>query len=165
MAVTFNNAQYVGAEASTGAITDLPLTGFTYTGTSLTGAVGATAVTLDGTIDQPGSTVTVNLQAAGLVAVNAQGTYLGYSNLGNNHYEYYFSVVAVDTTTNVAAAVTVGVSSTDLPAAQALVPVNGIRRRSQWPQDLRIYRIVPEVAATVSQFSSCIYDRRTGLRP
>ena len=114
MAVTFSNAQFLGDQASQGAVA-LGL----YTGTSLTGGVGVTAVTINGTIDRPGSsTVSVDLNAAGLVAVGAVGTYLGFNSI-NGHTEYYFAVTGGGLVTPV----TIAVAGTTLPAVQAAVPV------------------------------------------
>ena len=119
MAVTFNNAQFNSTQASQGAITSTVLTGTTYTGTSLTGGVGATAVTVNGSVTTAGNHVSIDLNAAGLVAVGADSVFLGYSTLSDGHTEYYFDVPVVGLLTPV----TIAVSSSAIPTAQALIPV------------------------------------------
>ena len=115
MAVTFNNAQFNGTQASQGAI----LAGL-YAGTTLTGALDATAVTVNGTVSAPGNHVLVDLNIAGTVGVGFDGTYLGYSSLGGQHYEYYFSVTGVGIPTPV----TIAVSGATLPLTQAALGVS-----------------------------------------
>ena len=120
MSVTFSNAQFNGSQASTGVITTV-LSNPTYTGTTLTGTAGATAVSINGAIDKPGtSTVRIDLDAVGISAVGAQGTYLGYSTLGTGHYESYFAVSGGGLVTPV----TLAVSGTALPGSQAAVLVS-----------------------------------------
>lgn len=85
MAVNFDNTVFNASQATTGIYT---LGGFT--GTDLLS--GATPVTINGSIDQPNSTVGVNLNLAGVTAVGATGSYLGYSPADNDDYVYYFNV-------------------------------------------------------------------------
>ena len=115
MAVTFNNAQFTGTQASQGVITSTVLTGPVYVGTSLTGGLGATAVTVNGTVNGFGDHVLVDLNAAGLVGVNLDSTYLGYANLSPGHYEYLFSVTVP--VAGIPTPVTIGVSGTNVPTA------------------------------------------------
>ncbi|MEH3145223.1 MAG: Hint domain-containing protein [Methylobacterium frigidaeris] len=76
-------------------------------------------MTIDGTIDRPNSVVTVDLNAAGLTAVGAAGTYLGYSPADSDDYVYYFRVSGGGLTTPVV----IGVSGAAVPAIGVLTPV------------------------------------------
>ena len=116
MAVTFNNAQFTSTQASEGAIA-LGL----YVGTTLTGALGATAVTVNGTINTPGDHVLIDLNAAGAATVGTDSTYLGYANLGGGHYEYLFSLTVP--VNGIQTPVTVGVSGAALPTARVSLNV------------------------------------------
>jgi len=89
MAATFQNTVFGPGQAGVGLYTDLGILPPTYTGTSVLG--GADTVTIDGTIDTPGSTVTLTQQIAGIVQVNQGATYLGFSQAGNAPPVYYFS--------------------------------------------------------------------------
>lgn len=112
MAVNFDNTVFNASQATTGIYT---LGGFT--GTDLLS--GATPVTINGSIDQPNSTVGVNLNLAGVTAVGATGSYLGYSPADNDDYVYYFNVSGGGLVTPV----TIGVSGVAAPALGVLTPV------------------------------------------
>jgi len=114
MSVIFDDATFGAGQASTGAY----LLG-TYTATGL--LAGVTPVTINGTIDNPGSVVSVNINAAGITAVGAQGTYLGYSQIPNTtDFAYYFSVTGAGIVTPVEIAVT----GATLPAVNVATPIN-----------------------------------------
>ncbi|WP_171070164.1 Hint domain-containing protein [Methylobacterium terricola] len=105
MAVTFDNTIFGANQAETGTI----LAG-SFTGLSLLS--GVAPVTINGTIDQPNSQVTVNLDAAGLTATGATGTYAGFSQIPNStDYLYYFNVNGG----GLALPVTIGVTGGALP--------------------------------------------------
>ena len=115
MSVTFDNTVFAGGQSELGAFA---LSSFTGTGA----LSGAAPVTINGTIDQPGSLVTINLNLANLTAVGATGTYLGYSNAdANGNHIYYFSVTGAGLTTPVTVGVTTGAA---VPVAGLLVPVD-----------------------------------------
>lgn len=147
MSVTFSNAQFSGAQSSTG----VDVLG-SYTGANVSGALNATAITINGTIDKPlTSTVSVDINAAGIVAVGAPGTYLGYHSLGSGHYEYYFSVNVA----GLSSPVIVGVSGASVPPVETLVPITTSGIISA-PLDPSIPSSVPGpalTAATVDQNS------------
>ncbi|GJD53650.1 hypothetical protein OPKNFCMD_6427 [Methylobacterium crusticola] len=114
MAVTFDNTTFGAAQATTGA---LVLNSFT--GTSLLS--GATPVTINGTIDQPNSPVSVNLNIANVAYTGASGTYLGFSPAQNGDYVYYFGVSGAGLLTPV----TIGVTgAAALPDLSVLTPIN-----------------------------------------
>lgn len=110
MSITFDNTTFTGGQSELGAFA---LNSFTGTGA----LSGAAPVTINGTIDQPGSTVQINLNTANLTAVGATGTYLGYSNAdANGNPIYYFTVTAAGLNTPV----TIGVTTA------AAVPLAGV---------------------------------------
>ncbi|WP_156678504.1 Hint domain-containing protein [Sphingomonas profundi] len=114
MAVTFNNTVFGAAQATTGAYLLN-----TFTGTSLLS--GLTPVTINGSIDLPGSVVQVpSISIAGVTSVGAQGTYLGYSAASGGNYVYYFAVTAA----NIITPVVIGVTGAPaLPALNVATPV------------------------------------------
>lgn len=100
MPVTFSNTTFSAGESSTGAFA---LGNFTGTNT----LSGAAPVTINGTINNPGSTVQVGLNIGGVTSAGAQGTYLGYSAIPNTQdYVYYFNVTGANLVTPVTIAVT-----------------------------------------------------------
>lgn len=113
MSVTFDNVAFDTGQASTGVY----LLG-TYTGTGLLS--GVTPVTIDGTINNPGSIVSVNINTADLTAVGVQGTYLGFSQIPDTaDYTYYFSVTGA----GIATPVQIAVSGSTLPALNVATPI------------------------------------------
>ena len=114
MPVTFDNATFGTGQSSTG-----PFLLQTYTGTEqLSGSI---PVSINGMIDQPGSTVQVTLNTANATEVGAVGTYLGFSDLGNGDYAYYCQVTGADLVTPVTIAVT---GAAQLQPIGVAVPVN-----------------------------------------
>ncbi len=114
MAVTFTNTEFAAAQATTGTYL---LNSFT--GTSLLS--GAVPVTINGTVDLPGSTVQVSLNVLGVTSAGANGTYLGYSSAPDGNYVYYFSVTAADLVVN---PVVIGVTgAATLPVLNVATPV------------------------------------------
>ncbi len=115
MSVTFSNTTFGGGQSELGVFALNSFTG--------TGAIGGVApVTINGTIDNPGSTVTINLNAAGLTAVGANGSYLGFSPAdANGNYIYYFAVSGGGLVTPVTVGVTTAAA---VPLAGVLTPVD-----------------------------------------
>ena len=115
MAVTFTNTVFSANQSETG----LFALG-SFTGTSLLS--GAAPVTITGTIDMPNSVVTVNLNALGLTAVGAQGTYIGFSPAdANGNNVYYFAVTGGGLITPVTIGVTTAAA---LPTLNVAATVN-----------------------------------------
>ena len=114
MSVTFDNTTFSAAQSTSGVIL-----GSSFNGTSLLS--GATPVTIDGTINSPNSTVTVDLNLAGTPIVGATGTYAGFSTTPQNDFVYYFDVQGAGITTPVAIAVT---GASTLPALNVLTSID-----------------------------------------
>ncbi len=99
MAVIFNQTTFDSAQSSTGAYL---LGNFTGINT----LSGAAPVTINGTIDAPGTSVTATLNLLNVGTVQTTADYLGYSTAPNNEYVYYFSAQVVGIATPVTFAVT-----------------------------------------------------------
>ena len=118
MAETFATTFGAG-QSSTGALTTLPLVGTSYIGTGLLS--GAETITITGAINQPGSTVSVDANALGLVGVGLTGTYTGFSlPQGATEPVYYFNVTGGNLVTPVA----IAVSNGSVPALNLASSVN-----------------------------------------
>ena len=117
MPVTFTNNTFTNADSAVGAIVNTNVLGLpvvALVGTSLTGSLGVTSVTVNGTIGAVGSTASVSLNAAGIALTDPNSTYVGY-NLVNGVYVYYFNVAGTNTITGQLATVGVAVSAEGVP--------------------------------------------------
>jgi hypothetical protein len=114
MAVTFNNSVFNADQSQVGA-TALGI----FTGSDALS--GVTPVTVNGTIDQPGSTVALTLDVAGVTQTGVPGTYIGYTTDQNNTVVYYFNAAVANATVPV---VTVAVTGSPVLPTLGVTPIN-----------------------------------------
>lgn len=120
MAETFDNQTFGIGNSTTGALLGVPLTNTTtFTGTNVVS--GLTGVTIDGTIDQPGSSVQVALNVGGVAQASVPGTYRGFTQASPDAEPiYYFDTTVAGIGTPVAVAVSAG----PVPLLSAAAPIN-----------------------------------------
>jgi hypothetical protein len=114
MAVTFNNSVFDANQSQVG-VTALGL----FAGSDALS--GTTAVTVNGTIDQPGSTVALTLNVAGVTQTGVPGTYIGYTTDQNSNVVYYFNADVANVQVPV---VTVAVTGSPVLPTLGATPIN-----------------------------------------
>ncbi|KAB7782604.1 hypothetical protein F8B43_5359 [Methylorubrum populi] len=120
MAETFDNQTFGVGNSTTGVLLGVPLTNTTtFTGTNAVS--GLTGVTIDGAVDQPGSSVQVALNVGGVAQASVAGTYRGFSQSSPTAEPiYYFDT----TVAGVGTPVTVAVSAGPVPLLSAAAPID-----------------------------------------
>jgi hypothetical protein len=114
MAVTFNNSVFDANQSQVG-VTALGL----FAGSDALS--GTTPVTVNGTIDQPGSTVALTLNVAGVTQTGVPGTYIGYTTDQNSNVVYYFNADVANVQVPV---VTVAVTGSPVLPTLGATPIN-----------------------------------------
>ena len=126
MSVTFSNETFNNSDAAVGAIAAVNVLGLMvdeFAGSPLTGTVGLTTVTVNGTAGAPGSPASISINSPLVQIANGAATYAGfYNNAGN--IVYYFNVVGTNIVTGLAATVAVAVSAEALPSLLTATPIN-----------------------------------------
>ncbi len=126
MSVTFSNETFNNSDAAVGAIAAVNVLGLMvdeFAGSPLTGTVGLTTVTVNGTAGAPGSPASISINSPLVQIANGAATYAGfYNNAGD--IVYYFNVVGTNIVTGLAATVAVAVSAEALPSLLTATPIN-----------------------------------------